>query len=352
VSRTEALLEVIDLHVSFNTSRGVVRAVDGVSFRLDKGKTFGVVGETGSGKTVLLRSIMGLMTSRTVERSGQILFQGRDLMGLSSRELESVWGQEIAMIFQDPMTSLNPVVRMGRQITEAIRAHARVSRADAKAATRSLLEAVRVPDPGRVMRGYPHQLSGGMRQRVLIAMALACDPSLVLADEPTTALDVTVQAQILDLLDGAQAQRSMAMILVTHDLGVVAGRADEIAVMYAGKVVEQAPTAQLFTDMRMPYTEALMRSAPRLSEPSHRRLRVIPGRPPSLLDPPLGCAFAPRCDYVQDRCRSECPPLRAGPSPEHQFACWYPVGTPEGVEALAQNRTRSLEVTADAHELA
>jgi oligopeptide/dipeptide ABC transporter ATP-binding protein len=335
--KAEALLEVIDLRVSFRTPRGVVRAVDGVSFRLEKERTLGIVGESGAGKTVLIRSIMGLLPSRNVVRSGQILFQDRDLLSLKSKDLESVWGKEIAMVFQDPMTALNPVVRLGRQITEAVRCHTDVGRRQAEQVARSLLAAVRVPEPARLMRSYPHQLSGGMRQRVLIAMALARDPKLMLADEPTTALDVTVQAQILDLLDGAQAERAMAMILVTHDLGVVAGRADEVAVMYAGKVVEQASPAVLFSEMRMPYTEALIRSAPQLSHPSHMRLATIPGRPPSLIDPLPGCAFAPRCAYAQARCRAEAPPLRPGPTEGHQFACWYPVGTDLGAEALARN---------------
>jgi peptide/nickel transport system ATP-binding protein len=333
-------LDVIDLHVRFNTPRGVVRAVDGVSLRLEREKTLGIVGESGAGKTVLIRSIMGLLPSRNIDRSGQILFEGQDLMRLKSRDLESIWGKEIAMVFQDPMTSLNPVVRLGRQITEAVRCHTDVSRRRADEVARSLLAAVRVPEPARVMRAYPHQLSGGMRQRVLIAMALARDPKLVLADEPTTALDVTVQEQILDLLEGAQAQRSMAMILVTHDLGVVAGRADVVAVMYAGRIVEQAPPGALFSEMRMPYTEALIRSAPRLSDPSHTRLATIPGRPPSLIDPLPGCPFAPRCAYVQERCRTEAPPLQPGPSQGHWFACWYPVGTELGAEALARNAER------------
>jgi oligopeptide/dipeptide ABC transporter ATP-binding protein len=337
---TSPLLDVIDLRVSFRTARGVVRAVDGVTLQLQKEKTLGIVGESGAGKTVLIRTIMGLLPTRNVERSGQILFRGLDLMQLTSRELESVWGKEIAMIFQDPMTALNPVVRLGRQITEAVRCHTDIGRRQAETVARSLLESVRIPEPARFMRAYPHQLSGGMRQRALIAMALARDPKLVLADEPTTALDVTVQAQILDLLEGAQAQRAMAMILVTHDLNVVAGRSDEVVVMYAGKIVEQAPPATLFSEMRMPYTEALIRSAPQLSQPSHTRLVTIAGRPPSLIEPPVGCSFAPRCAYVQERCRAETPPLQAGPSQGHRFACWYPVGTDLGAEALARNAGR------------
>ncbi len=341
-------MEVIDLRVSFRTPRGVVRAVDGVSLRLEKERTLGIVGESGSGKTVLIRSIMGLLPSRNVIRSGQIWYQDQDLMGFTTKELESVWGKEIAMIFQDPMTALNPVVRLGRQITEAVRCHTDVGRRQAERVARSLLAAVRVPEPGRLMRAYPHELSGGMRQRVLIAMALARDPKLMLADEPTTALDVTVQAQILDLLDGAQSEREMAMILVTHDLGVVAGRADEVAVMYAGKIVERASPTALFSEMRMPYTEALMKSAPRLSDPSHRRLATIPGRPPSLIDPSPGCAFAPRCAYVQARCQAEAPPLQSGPNQGHEFACWYPVGTELGAEALARNAAASIRPSGEA----
>jgi oligopeptide/dipeptide ABC transporter ATP-binding protein len=342
----EPLLAVGDLRTSFRTARGTVHAVDGVSFTLARGKTLGVVGESGSGKTVLSRSIMGLLPTRDVERSGTVRFAGHDMTALSPVELRQVWGAELSMIFQDPMTALNPVVRIGRQITESLRLHLDMDRKEARATAVELLRSVGIPSPEERIRWYPHQLSGGMRQRVMIAIALACAPRLVLADEPTTGLDVTVQAQILDLLADLQRERHMAMILVTHDLGVVATRADEIVVMYAGRVVEQAPTGSLFAHTRMPYTRALMDSIPRLSDPSGTRLNAIAGRPPDLLDPPPGCRFAPRCPYVQPRCLEDEPPLRTAGAPDHLFACWYPLadGAPsvpgEGPHAAAVNGNR------------
>ena len=244
--------------------------------------------------------------------------------------MRKYWGAHMAMVFQDPMTSLNPVMKIGKQITESIHTHLDVTRTFANELAVSLLESVRVPDPERRMDEYPHQLSGGLRQRVCIAVALACGPQLLLADEPTTALDVTVQAQVLDLLEAQQRERFMALVLVTHDLGVVAGRADEVVVMYAGQVVEKASTATLFSDMKMPYTEALLQSIPKIAEPSHTRLSAIPGRPPDLVDLPTGCRFAARCTYAQDRCREEQPPLLPGNAPGHEYRCWFPVGTPEG----------------------
>ncbi len=252
--------------------------------------------------------------------------------------MRKYWGASMAMVFQDPMTALNPVMKIGKQITESITTHLDVTRSFARELAVSLLESVRVPDPERRMDEYPHQLSGGLRQRVCIAVALACGPQLLLADEPTTALDVTVQAQVLDVLEAQQRERFMALLLVTHDLGVVAGRADEVLVMYAGQVVEKASTATLFSDMKMPYTEALLHSIPKIAEASHTRLTAIPGRPPDLVDPPKGCRFAARCVYAQDRCREEQPPLRPGVVPGHEFRCWFPVGTPEGAEALARNQ--------------
>lgn len=330
------LLEVEDLHTAFRTPRGLLRAVDGVSFEIQRGRTLGIVGESGSGKTVLIRSVMGLLPPGAVERSGRVRFAGHDVDSLPPGQLRDLWGTQMALVFQDPMTALNPVVRIGRQITESLRKRTGLDRKAARETAISLLTSVGIPAPARRLRSYPHELSGGMRQRVMIAIALACGPRLLLADEPTTGLDVTVQAQILDLLGTLQQERSMAMILVTHDLAVVAGRTDEIAVMYAGRIVEHAATTELFARTRMPYTEALLRSIPRLSEPSHTRLHAIPGRPPDLANPPPGCAFAPRCAYAQERCRSEAPPLRqAGPG--HRFACWFPVGSPEGAEALASN---------------
>ena len=322
------LLEVTDLHTTFSTQHGDVRAVDGVSFTLDRGRTLGVVGESGSGKTVLARSVMGLLPKRATTRSGSIRFEGAEIADLAPKKMRAYWGQQMAMIFQDPMTSLNPVMKIGNQITESIREHLDVDRHHAQEMAVALLRSVRIPEPERRLGEYPHQMSGGMRQRVCIAVALACGPALLFADEPTTALDVTVQAQVLDLIAHQQSEREMATIMITHDLGVVAGRADEILVMYAGRVVEKASTTVLFSEMRMPYTEALLSSIPRLDQPSHAHLATIPGRPPNLVSPPPGCRFAPRCAYVQDRCREEEPPLVAADAPGHEYRCWFPVDPP------------------------
>lgn len=323
----DPLLDVVDLHTFFRTPQGLLRAVDGVSFTLRRGQTLGVVGESGSGKTVLSRTVMGLLSGDGVERSGSVLFEGHQIVGASQRELRSLWGSRISMVFQDPMTSLNPVMRIGRQITEPLRLHLHLDRAEAKATALALLGQVGIPSPVERYGAYPGQLSGGMRQRVMIAIAIACAPHLLLADEPTTGLDVTVQAQILDLLGALQRERNMAMILVTHDLGVVATRADDIIVMYAGRVVERAPARRLFLSTAMPYTEALLGSTPRLANPSHSRLAAIEGRPPSLLSTPSGCSFAPRCKYAQALCRHETPPLVAtAEDPDHLYACWFPLG--------------------------
>jgi len=336
--RPGPLLEVEEVRTHFLTGRGRVRAVDGVSFSLERGRTLGVVGESGSGKTVLARSIMGLLPTTNVVRSGSVTYEGRRLTGLAPAELREFWGAEISMVFQDPMTSLNPVVRIGRQITETMHFHLGIPDSEARARAVELLRSVGIPDPERRLREYPHQLSGGMRQRVTIAIALACGPKLLLADEPTTALDVTVQAQILSLLGRQQLERFMALILITHDLGVVAGRTDEIAVMYAGRIVEKAPTPVLFSDMKMRYTQALFRSIPRVTDPGHMRLQAIGGRPPDLAASPRGCSFAPRCPYAQQRCRDDTPPLmEAGPG--HTYACWYPV---EPGETAADLATRQL----------
>jgi peptide/nickel transport system ATP-binding protein len=327
VNRAGPLLEVKDLQTWFDTPRGIVRAVDGVSFRLDQGCTLGVVGESGSGKTVLARSIMNLLPRRAaIPAGGLVSFAGRDIRGLGVRAMRRLWGREMAMVFQDPMTSLNPVVKIGRQLTESLRYHLDMSAGAARATAVALLESVGLPAPERRLHEYPHQFSGGMRQRVTVAIALACNPKLLIADEPTTALDVTVQRQILDLLQAQQRDRNMAMILVTHDLGVVAGRSDEIVVMYAGQVVERAPTATLFGQMRHPYTEALVRSIPRIENPSHTVLQVIPGRPPDPVDLPTGCRFAPRCRYAKARCWEEDPPLVEDEREAHAYRCFYPVG--------------------------
>ncbi|HEY4025369.1 MAG TPA: ABC transporter ATP-binding protein [Candidatus Dormibacteraeota bacterium] len=316
------LLEVRDLRVEFRTERGRLRAVDGVSFELEKGHTLGIVGESGCGKTVLSRSLLRL----NPVAGGRILFDGQDLTTMDEVELRDVRGRDVSIVFQDPMTSLNPVLSIGAQIAETLVHHLRMSRRAARARARDLLAAVGIPSPDARLREYPHQLSGGMRQRVTIAMALACEPRLLIADEPTTALDVTVQAQILDLLQQQQRERGMAMILISHDLGVVAGRTDEIAVMYAGRIVERAPTPMLFSRTRMPYTEALLRAIPRLEQASHTRLEAIGGRPPDLVSPPPGCRFAPRCSRVRERCRHDEPPLEHDPVAGHDYACWYPVG--------------------------
>jgi len=324
-SQEGPLLVVEDLHTSFRTSRGTVRAVDGVSFEVHEGKTLGIVGESGSGKTVLSRSIMGLLPPRDVIRSGTVRFAGHELTAMDDTELRQVWGAELSMIFQDPMTALNPVKRIGVQIAESLKLHLGMDKQEATSTAIELLRSVGIPSPQERVRWYPFQLSGGMRQRVMIAIALACAPRLVMADEPTTGLDVTVQAQILDLLADLQQERHMAVILVTHDLGVVASRADDIIVMYAGRVVERAPTRTLFHDTKMPYTRALMDSIPRLADPSGARLDAIAGRPPDLINPPAGCRFAPRCPYAQDKCRESEPPLRTVGSPDHLFACWFPL---------------------------
>ncbi|MGE3620205.1 MAG: ABC transporter ATP-binding protein [Acidimicrobiia bacterium] len=320
----DALLEVEDLRTSFLTPAGPVRAVDGVTFHLRRGETLGIVGESGSGKSVLSRSIMGLLPPEGVDRAGSVRFDGAELSSLDPRELRRYWGRSIAMVFQDPMTSLNPTRRIGSQLVEGMRRHLGLDSSTAKARALGLLDSVGIPAAARRLRQYPHELSGGMRQRVTIAMALACDPVLLIADEPTTALDVTVQAQILALLEEQQAARQMAMILITHDLGIVAEVTDRLAVMYAGQLVEVADTRSLFRERRMPYTDALMRSIPSVDRPARTRLESIPGRPPPLLDLPSGCRFAPRCGHVRDRCHEQAPPLLG--EPDHLARCWFPLG--------------------------
>jgi len=307
----------------------MVRAVDGVTFSLDRGRALGVVGESGSGKTVLARTIMGLLPSTAV-LSGSVKFAGQEVLGLDARQLRHLWGREMSMVFQNPMVSLNPLMKVGRQIAEPLQIHLGMNRADALEQAVKLLDEVRIPEPNKRIDQYPHELSGGMRQRVMIAIALACGPTLLFADEPTTALDVTVQSQILNLIKEQRERRNMSVVLVTHDLGVVAGHTDEIAVMYGGRLVEKASTKQLFANMKMPYTKSLMRSIPRVEDPSHTRLLTIPGRPPDLVNPPRGCRFAPRCPYARERCVRDEPPLMTAPgTTDHVYACWYPVGSPE-----------------------
>jgi oligopeptide/dipeptide ABC transporter ATP-binding protein len=310
----DPLLSVRDLSTHFFTREGVVHAVDGVSFDVQPGRVLGIVGESGCGKTVTALSIIGLVqkpTARIV--SGEVLFGGRDLTTLSERELEDVRGSQIAMIFQDPMTSLNPTLTIGTQITETILRHFDVSKEEARKRAVALLEEVQIPRAASRLDDYPHRLSGGMRQRVMIAIALSCEPELLIADEPTTALDVTVQAQVLDLLEELRESHGTAMILITHDMGVVAETADDVVVMYAGQIVEQAAVLELFDHPEHPYTEALLGALPQLEGNGvrQRRLTAIPGRPPDLVDPPDTCRFAPRCKYAGgDACTTRMPALR------------------------------------------
>jgi oligopeptide/dipeptide ABC transporter ATP-binding protein len=300
----------------------VVRAVDGVSFDLNPGEVVAIVGESGCGKSVTAQTLMGLTRSTNTTISGSVRFGGRDLTQLPDNELRSLRGEHIAMIFQDPMTSLNPVYRVGDQIAEMIRAHRQVSKKDAVAHAVELLRSVGIPNPERRVRDYPHEFSGGMRQRVMIAMALALEPEVLIADEPTTALDVTIQAQILGLLRTLNREKNVSVVLITHDLGVVAEMADKVVVMYAGQVVEEAPLEALFYQPRHPYTWGLLGSIPRPDEVRPDRLTQIPGQPPSLLDPPTGCRFAARCEYSFDDCTGP-PPLqaRAGDA-GHLDRCW------------------------------
>ena len=330
------LLVVEDLETHFAIDAGLVRAVDGVSFELYPGRTLGIVGESGSGKTVLARTIMRLNLGGNVRTSGNVRFLNQNLLDLPISDMTQIWGREIAMVFQDPMTSLNPVVKIGRQLTEHVRKHFGISKTEARNLAIELLRSVRIPEAEARFGSFPHELSGGMRQRVSIAIALACNPKLLFADEPTTALDVTVQHQILNLLGIQQQERDMAMVLVTHDLGVVAGRTDEIIVMYAGKIVEQANTSEIFHRTSHPYTEALLRSIPKTDRPSHTRLAAIAGRPPDLINFPGGCSFSPRCPYAQQRCFEEAPKLESVAA-DHVSACWYPVGTPQNREAWEKN---------------
>jgi oligopeptide/dipeptide ABC transporter ATP-binding protein len=320
-----SLLSLSNLRITFDTPRGELAAVRGVDLEISAGESLGVVGESGSGKTVLSRASMGLLTMSSAHRSGTVVFDGQDLSAASRDTVRNTWGTGMAMIFQDPMTALNPVRRVGSQLTEGLRVRLDMSKKDAKKRAIELLQLVRIPDPETALRKFPNQLSGGMRQRVMIAIALACNPKLLFADEPTTALDVTVQAQILQLLSDLRKELNMSMVLVTHDLGVVAGHTDKIAVMYAGEVVEYAETKELFANVRMPYTEALLNSIPRLDQKSSGRMAVIEGRLPDPTQPEPGCAFASRCPYVQEKCRTEHPELQKANN-GHQFRCHFPLG--------------------------
>jgi len=310
-----SLLEVADLRTHFFTREGVVHAVDGVSFSVEKGKTLGIVGESGCGKSVTALSIMGLIPKPPAKIvSGSVVFEDRDLTRLTEKQLENVRGRQIAMIFQDPMTCLNPTLTIGLQITETMLRHLDMTKQDARKRAAEILDEVGIPRAAERLDDYPHRFSGGMRQRVMIAIALSCNPKLLIADEPTTALDVTIQAQILDLLDDLRREYEMAMILITHDMGVIAEVADEVAVMYAGQIVEQATVVDLFDRSEHPYTEALLGALPQIEGEGIRegRLTSIPGRPPDLINPPESCRFAARCPYagLGDSCSTEPPPLR------------------------------------------
>jgi len=322
-----ALLSVRDLNVRFVTRRGTINAVNGISFDLEPRDTLGIVGESGCGKSVSSLAILGILPKPAGRvTAGQVLFEDRDLLTLPRRELRALRGSDIAMIFQDPMTSLNPVLTVGRQLTESLTTHLGMDRGQARLAAADLLDRVGIPDPMRRLRDYPHQFSGGMRQRVMIAMAIACKPKVLIADEPTTALDVTIQAQILELLRSLVAEEGMALILVTHDLGVVAGVCERTHVMYAGRFVETGPTSELFAHPRHPYTVGLLNSVPRLDADQKQRLRPIGGVPPDLGRLPAGCAFAPRCVYATQESRDVLPLLHPSEEdPAHAYACWNPV---------------------------
>jgi peptide/nickel transport system ATP-binding protein len=315
-----ALLEARGLRVSFRTREGLVRAVNDVSLSLERGRTLGLVGESGSGKSVTSMTILGLTRSPTTEIAGELLLDGVDLVQLSDDDLRSIRGRRVAMIFQDPLSSLHPMRRIAWQLTEAIRAHERTSKQAARARSVELLRSVGIPSPERRLDAYPHELSGGMRQRVMIAMALALGPELLIADEPTSALDVTVQAQILELLAHFQAERGMALILVSHDLGVIAEQTDEIAVMYAGRIVEHGPGEAIIDSPLHPYTQGLLKSIPHLDRPRTARLTPIPGSPPSAIQPPPGCPFHPRCPLARLSCEREVPVL-SFVGPNRRIAC-------------------------------
>ncbi len=330
----EPLVSVEDLHVEFHTDAGVVKAVDGVSWSIRPGETLAIVGESGSGKSVSALALMGLLQKPAAKITGRILFRGRDLITAGEDELRSLRGNEISMIFQDPLTALNPVFKVGHQVAEVIQAHEKIGKIPARRRAVDLLAEVGIPNPKQRAEEFPHQYSGGMRQRAMIAMALALDPALLLADEPTTALDVTVQAQIMNLLSKLQESRGTAIVLITHDLGVVAGHADRVVVMYAGRVAETAGIDPLFHAPRHPYTLGLLTSLARLDRRRTDRLRPIPGSPPSLIRVPPGCPFHPRCPFATEICPKEMPPLTGGAG--HLAACHHQ-------DRVAEARTELIE---------
>jgi peptide/nickel transport system ATP-binding protein len=321
----ERLIEVKGLKVQFATEDGIVHAVDGVDFELSRGQVLGIVGESGSGKSVTAMTLLGLTRDRNTRFEGEVLYKGRNVLAMNEDELQEVRGNEMSMIFQDPMTSLNPVYTVGAQISEAIRVHERADKDQAKRRAIDLLKQVGIPNADSRVDNYPHEFSGGMRQRAMIAMALACNPDVLIADEPTTALDVTIQAQIIELIDRLKDEFNSAVILITHDLGVVADVANEILVMYAGRVVERADTRSLFYDPQMPYTWGLLGSIPRLDRPKQERLHSIEGTPPSLIRTPTGCKFRPRCPHAFDKCMQEPALENRVETPGHLDRCWLSV---------------------------
>jgi peptide/nickel transport system ATP-binding protein len=331
----EPLVSVENLSVEFHTDAGVVRAVDGVNWSIRPGETLGIVGESGSGKSVSALALMGLLQKPQAKISGRILFRGRDLLAAGEQELRSLRGKDVSMIFQDPLSALNPVFKVGHQVAEVIQAHEKIGRIPARKRAVELLDEVGIPNPRQRAQEYPHQYSGGMRQRAMIAMALALNPALLLADEPTTALDVTVQAQIMSLLSKLQEERGTAIVLITHDLGVVAGHADRVLVMYAGRVAETAGADAIFHAPRHPYTLGLLTSLARLDRRRTDRLRPIPGQPPSLIRVPPGCAFHPRCAFATDQCHIDVPPLTGGAA--HAAACHHQ-------DRVAEARAEVIEV--------
>ena len=340
----ERLLEVKGLKVRFATEDGTVHAVDGVDFELDRGKVLGIVGESGSGKSVTAMTILGLTRDKNTRFEGEVLYKGQDLIELSESRLRDVRGNEIAMIFQDPMTSLNPVYTVGDQIVEAIRTHEGSSKREAKKRAVELLRQVGIPNAQQRVDDYPHQFSGGMRQRAMIAMALSCNPDVLIADEPTTALDVTIQAQILELLANLRRDFDSSVILITHDLGVVAEVADEIIVMYSGRVVERGSKREIFYDPQHPYTWGLLGSIPRLDRPKPKKLHSIEGAPPSLINLPRGCKFRPRCPHVFEKCHEE-PELKSRvEAKDHLDRCWLSVED--------KRRLRETTIAGEAEEVA
>jgi peptide/nickel transport system ATP-binding protein len=319
------VLEIKDLRTYIRQRKSLVRAVDGVSLRIDQGETLGLVGESGCGKSMTAMSIMKLLPNGGYIEGGSIRLSGQEIVPLEEDEMRKIRGNEVAVIFQDPLTSLNPTMTIGKQIAETLRIHRGWNSTQALARAEEVLGVVGMPRPKERLHSYPHQLSGGLRQRVMIAMALACEPKLLIADEPTTALDVTIQAQILTLLDGLKREFNMAVLLITHDLGVIAGRADRVCVMYAGKIVEESPIDQLFEKTQHPYAEALLQSIPKPNQDQSEPLYSIPGIPPDLARPPSGCRFHPRCRYATDECKRR-EPMLDGEVSSHTYACYHPVG--------------------------